>query len=99
ASEAVVARRRPAGNAFVAELPDASRAASLSTMLHQAAGTLGIAALGEAGEVVGYDPLSHHLAEDDGGSPAQVRILRPGVQVQRPDGSARVLVAALGAAV
>ena len=99
ASEAVFARLLPAWNAFVAELPDASRAASLSTMLHQAAGTLGIAALGEAGEVVGYDPLSHHLAEDDGGSPAQVRILRPGVQVQRPDGSSRVLVAALVAAV
>jgi hypothetical protein len=99
ASEAVFARLLPAWNAFVAELPDASRAASLSSMLHQAAGTLGIAALGEAGEVVGYDPLSHHLVEDDGGSPAQVRILRPGVQVQRPDGSSRVLVAALVAAV
>lgn len=99
ASEAVSARLLPAWNAFVAELPDASRAASLSSMLHQAAGTLGIAPLGEAGEVVGYDPLSHHLAADDGGSPAQVRILRPGVQVQRPDGSSRVLVAALVAAV
>lgn len=99
ASEAVFARLLPAWNAFVAELPDASRAASLSSMLHQAAGTLGIASLGEAGEVVGYDPLSHHLAADDGGSPAQVRILRPGVQVQRPDGSSRVLVAALVAAV
>jgi hypothetical protein len=99
ASETVFARLLPAWGAFVAELPDASRAASLSAMLHQAAGTLGIAALGEAGEVVGYDPLSHHLAEDDGGSPAQVRILRSGVQVQRPDGSSRVLVAALVAAV
>lgn len=99
ATEAVFARLLPAWSAFVAELPDASRATSLSSMLHQAAGTLGIAALGAAGEVVGYDPLSHHLAEDDGKSPAQVRILRPGVQVQRPDGSSRVLVAALVAAV
>lgn len=99
ASEAVFARLLPAWTAFVAELPDASRAASLSSMLHQAAGTLGISALGEAGEVVAYDPLSHHLAEDDGRSPANVRILRPGVQVQRPDGSSRVLVAALVAAV
>jgi hypothetical protein len=99
ASEAVFARLLPAWVAFVAELPDASRAASLSAMLHQAAGTLGIAALGEAGEVVGYDPLSHHLAEDDGASPGQVRILRSGVQVRRADGSSRVLVAALVAAV
>jgi hypothetical protein len=95
----VFARLLPAWDAFVAELPDASRAASLSAMLHQAAGTLGIAALGEAGEVVGYDPLSHHLAEDDGASPGQVRILRSGVQVRRADGSSRVLVAALVAAV
>ncbi len=95
ASEAVFARLLPAWNAFVAELPDASRAASLSAMLHQAAGTLGISALGEAGEIVGYDPLSHHLASDDGASPGKVRILRPGVQVRRPDGSSRVLVAAL----
>ncbi len=91
----VFARLLPAWNAFVAELPDASRAASLSAMLHQAAGTLGISALGEAGEIVGYDPLSHHLASDDGASPGKVRILRPGVQVRRPDGSSRVLVAAL----
>ena len=99
AAEAIFARLLPAWNAFVAELPDASRAASLSAMLQQAAGTLGVAPLGEAGAVVSYDPLSHHLAEDDGGSPSQVRILRPGVQVQRNDGSARVLVAALVAAV
>lgn len=99
ASEAIFARLLPAWNAFVAELPDASRAASLSSMLHQAAGTLGISVLGEAGEVVDYDPLLHHLAEDDGRCPANVLILRPGVQVQRPDGSLRVLVAALVAAV
>lgn len=98
-SEAVFARLLPAWSAFVAELPDKSRTASLSAMLYQAAGTLGIAALGEAGEVVGYDPLSHQLVENEGGTPAKVRILRPGVRVQRPDGSSRVLVAALVAGV
>lgn len=99
AAEAVFARLLPAWNAFVAELPDASRAASLSSMLQQAAGTLGIVPLGEAGAVVGYDPLSHHLAEEADASPSQVRIVRPGVQVRRADGSARVLVAALVATV
>lgn len=98
AAEAVFARLLPAWSAFVAELPDASRAASLSSMLQQAAGTLGIVPLGEAGAVVGYDPLSHHLAEEADASPSQVRIVRPGVQVRRADGSARVLVAALVAA-
>lgn len=99
ASEAVFARLLPAWDAFVAELPDASRAASLSAMLQQAAGTAGITPLGDRGAIVSYDPLSHHLVAEEGESPSQVRIVRPGVQVQRPDGSARVLVAALVAAV
>lgn len=95
ATEAVFARLLPAWDAFAAELPDASRAASLSAMLQQAAGTLGIEALGEKGAIVGYDPLSHQLMAEKGVSPNQVRIVRSGVQVRRPDGSARVLVAAL----
>ncbi len=99
ASEAVFARLLPAWNAFVSELPDPSRASSLSAMLQQAAGTLGIAPLGESGAVVSYDPLAHHLTEEADGSPSQVRILRPGVRVQRPDGSVRILVSALVAAV
>ena len=98
AAEADFARLLPAWNAFVADLPDASRAASLSTMLLQAAQTQGITPMGEAGAVVSYDPLSHHLTEEGGASPNQVRILRSGVQVLRADGSARVLVAALVAA-
>ena len=99
AAESVFARLLPAWDAFVAELPDATRTASLSAMLQQAAGTVGIAALGEKGTIVSYDPLSHHLTADEGEPPSQVRIVRPGVQVQRPDGSARVLVAALVTAV
>lgn len=95
ATEAVFARLLPAWDAFVAELPDANRAASLSAMLQQAAGTLGIVPMGEKNAVVSYDPLSHHLTSEQGVSPGQVRIVRPGVQVQRTDGSARVLVAAL----
>ena len=99
ATEAVFARLLPAWDAFVAELPDANRAGSLSEMLQQAAGTAGITPLGEKGDVVNYDPLSHHLVAKEGDSPGQVRIVRPGVQVKRPDGSARVLVSALVAAV
>lgn len=95
ASEAIFARLLPAWDAFVAELPDASRAASLTMMLQEAAGSLGIAPLGEKGTVISYDPLSHHLAAEAGDSPTHVRILRPGVQVHRADGSSRVLVAAL----
>lgn len=98
-TEAAFARLLPAWSAFVAELPDASRAASLTTMLEQSAATLGIAPLGETGAVVSYDPLSHHLTADDGRAVSEVRILRAGVQVRRPDGSVRVLLAALVEAV
>jgi len=95
ASEAVFARLLPAWDAFVAELPDATRASSLSAMLRQAAETVGVVPMGDKGDVVSYDPLSHHLTTEDAEAPSQVRIVRPGVQVRRADGSARVLVAAL----
>ena len=99
ASEAVFARLLPAWDAFVAELPDGNRASSLSAMLRQAAETVGVVPMGEKGDVVSYDPLSHHLTTEEAGAPGQVRIVRPGVQVRRADGSARALVAALVAAV
>ena len=99
ATEAVFARLLPAWDAFVAELPDANRAESLSAMLRQAASTVGIAALGQKDTVVRYDPLSHHLMQEEKESPHQVRIVRPGVQVLRPDGSSRVLETALVVAI
>lgn len=98
-SQAVFARLLPAWDAFVAELPDANRASSLSAMLRQAAQTVGVVPMGEKGDVVSYDPLSHHLTTENAETPSQVRIVRSGVQVLRADGSARVLVAALVAAV
>ncbi len=99
ASEAVFARLMPAWDAFVADLPDASRASSLGAMLRQAAETVGVVPMGKRGEVVSYDPLSHHLTSEESTASTQVRIARPGVQVLRADGSTRVLVAALVTAV
>ena len=98
-SEAVFARLLPAWEAFVSELPDASRASSLSAMLRQAAETVGVVPMGENGAIVTYDPLSHHLADEQNEPSSHVRIVRPGVQVLRADGSARVLVPALVAIV
>ena len=98
-SEAVFARLLPAWEAFVSELPDASRASSLSAMLRQAAETVGVVPMGEKGAIVSYDPLSHHLDDEQSEPPSQVRVVRPGVQVLRADGSARVLVPALVATV
>lgn len=98
AAEAVFARLLPAWDAFVAELPDPGRASSLTGMLRQAAQTAGVEPLCRKGDVVDYDPLSHHLAEQGNEVPRQVSIVRPGVQARRADGSTRVLVPALVAA-
>lgn len=91
----VFARLLPAWDAFVSDLPEEHRAESLSNMIRQAAGNAGVKSFGERGAVVRYDPLSHHLVAEQEKSPEKVEILRPGVQLQRPDGSSRVLVAAL----
>jgi hypothetical protein len=94
-AEAVFARLLPAWDAFVADLPDPTRAASLTSMLSRAANTAGVETFGIVGETVGYDPLSHHLAGGSDAITGRVRILRAGVRVKRPDGSTRTLVPAL----
>lgn len=95
AGEAVFARLLPAFQAFVAELPDPGRAASLSATLAEAAALAGVEALGVQGEVLDLDPLAHQLAEEGVAVPQKVRVVRSGVQARRPDGSTRVLVHAL----
>ncbi|WP_436292993.1 hypothetical protein [Variovorax sp. LjRoot178] len=94
-AEATFARLLPAWDAFVSELPDSTRAASLSAMLLEAAATARVYPIGRAGEQVPYDPLAHHLAQDREAVPGQVRIARAGLEARRPDGSTRVLVQAL----
>jgi hypothetical protein len=91
------------GSSVAALLPLAQDSATaMPAVLLQPAFVMALGRLSAAaskGAVVSYDPLSHHLVAEASESPSQVRIVRPGVQVLRPDGSARVLVAALVAAI
>jgi hypothetical protein len=94
-AEVAFATLLPAWDAFVAELPDPSQASSVGLMLSRAAGTVQIERHGVVGEVVDYDPLSHHLADPSDAFVSKVKVLRAGVIARRADGSVRTLVQAL----
>jgi hypothetical protein len=95
AAESVFAGLLPAWDAFMADLPDPSRAASLTSMMKRAAGAVGVEPMGVVGEVIDFDPLSHRVSGGGQVSLGRVRILRAGVMVRRTDGSVRTLVEAL----
>lgn len=94
-AEAAFASLLPAWDAFASGLTDPDQAASLSLMLNRAAGTVNVERLGAVGEVVSYDPLSHHLAVSTDPPPIKVKVLRSGVLARRADGSQRTLVQTL----
>lgn len=94
-SESAFAALLPAWDAFVAELPDPSQASSIGLMLNRAAGTVQVERQGVVGEVLDYDPLSHHLENHSGAYALKVRVLRAGVIARRADGSMRTLVQTL----
>ena len=98
-AEAAFASLLPAWEAFVANLPDPGSAASLTSMMQRAAGSVNVEMLGTVGEVVDYDPLSHHLADAGVNMPRLVRVARAGVAARRQDGSVRTLVRVLVKAV
>lgn len=93
-TEAAFAALLPAWEAFVAGMPDPSRAESIGNMIQRTAGTVGIEPLGAVGEAINYDPLAHHLTGTDESAPAVVKVIRPGALARRADGSTRVLVKA-----
>jgi hypothetical protein len=94
-AESAFATLLPAWDAFVADLLDPSRASSISLMLNRAAATVHVEREGMVGEVVDYDPLSHHLVNLGEAAPVKVKVLRAGVAARRADGSIRSLVKAL----
>ena len=55
---------------------------------------LGVARFGETGQVVAFDPVRHHLADSSSARPGKVRISKPGLVLERPDGTSRVLLMA-----
>ena len=98
-AEAAFASLLPAWEVFVSDLPDPDSAASLTKMMHRAAGSVNVEMQGAVGEVVDYDPLSQHLADAGSAPPRQVRVVRAGVVARRQDGSVRTLVQMLVKAV
>lgn len=94
-AEAAFATLLPAWDAFVAELPDPSQASSIGLMLNRAAGTVQVERQGVVGDVVDYDPLSHHLVNPSHTFASKVKVLRSGVIARRVDGSMRTLVQTL----
>lgn len=93
-AQAVYARLLPAMDAFVSELSDPSSAESLRAMIHEAAATASVSPIGRTGEIIEYDPLTQQVFNSQSVR-QHVRVVRPGVQVVRSDGSIRVLVSAL----
>jgi hypothetical protein len=76
---------------------DAPHEARLQLLDHvqSIAQLVGVRRFGQIGEELRFEPLRHHLAEPAERSPTRVRVLKPGVEVVRGDGSARVVLKCL----
>lgn len=51
----------------------------------------GVSFLGTACQVVDFDPIEHRLLDESSGATLRVRVIRPGVILERTDGTVRVL--------
>jgi hypothetical protein len=95
ASEAAFATMLSAWLSHLSELSDQGSMAMLHELLVKATRSIGIELLGHVGEAVNFDPLAHELRMSAAGVVEIVRIVRPGIQVIRADGSKRLLACAL----
>lgn len=95
ASEAAFATLLSAWLSHLSELSDQGSLAMLNELLVKATRSIGIELIGHIGEAVNFDPLAHELRMSSAGVVETVRIVRPGIQVTRVDGSKRLLACAL----
>jgi hypothetical protein len=93
-SESVFAALLPAWDRYTQTLNDNQVVAPLTHLINKAAKCANIESFGEREQIIPYDPLSHNLSNDQSIPPINVRIVRPGVLVRRPDQSIRILVQA-----
>jgi hypothetical protein len=63
--------------------------------IRRAAASVGVSYLGVPNEQIAFDPIAHRLLDESVGLQSRVRVLRPGVKLERSDGSTRVLFPAL----
>lgn len=95
ASEAAFAMLISAWLSHLSELSDQGSMAMLDQLLVKATRSIGIELIGYIGDAVNFDPLAHELRMSSAGAVKTVRIVRPGIQVTRADGSKRLLACAL----
>ena len=55
---------------------------------------LGISRFGEVNEILPFDPIRHYLPQTSAEAPSKVSILKPGILIERSDGTQRILLAA-----
>lgn len=56
---------------------------------------LGVARFGDADQVLPFDPIRHHLSDKSSATPSKVKITKPGLLLERSDGTSRVLLMAV----
>lgn len=95
ASEAAFATLLSAWLSHLSESSDQGSMAMLNELLIKATRSIGIELIGHIGDAVNFDPLAHELRMSSAGEVEMVRIVRPGIQVIRADGSKRLLACAL----
>lgn len=95
ASEAAFATMLSAWLSHLSELSDQGSMAMLNELLIKATRSIGIELIGHVGDTVNFDALAHELRLSAAGVVKTVRIVRPGIQVIRADGSKRLLACAL----
>lgn len=95
ASEAAFATLLSAWLSHLSESSDQGSMAMLNELLIKATRSIGIELIGQIGDAVNFDPLAHELRMSSAGHVEFVRIVRPGIQVIRADGSKRLLACAL----
>jgi hypothetical protein len=84
----------PAWKLYVAKLNKEDNVDALDRMLLNSARKLGVEFFGEINQVLIYDPVDHKITEKQPDS-LYVTIIRPGLRVQRKDGTAKILLQAL----
>jgi hypothetical protein len=94
-SEAAFAMLISAWLSHLIELRDQGSMAMLHELLVKAMRSIGIELIGQIGDAVNFNPLAHELRMSSAGHVEIVRIVRPGIQVIRADGSKRLLACAL----
>ena len=66
----------------------------LCTRIDELIRQLGVARFGEVGQVAAFDPIRHYLPDSLSVPPSKVTINKPGIVLERSDGTSRVLLMA-----